>query len=597
LTGTLDRAGSEVADVTALIDRLTAVQRFLRAADGIVPDDRLVAAHTLLERAGDRLALSGGHTVVALAGSTGSGKSSLFNALARLYLSPVGVRRPTTGEVYALVWGPLEDAGPLLDWIGVLPRHRLARESALDGNDEARLHGLILLDLPDFDSLERTHRVQVDRLLGLVDLVVWVVDPQKYADNVLHDHYLRQFRRHGEVTVVVLNQADRLAPDDVRRCLADLRRLLDEDGLAEVPTLATSAHQPQALAELHELLEREVAARQAALRRLAGDVANVAAGLAGLVGPPVAEDAVDRGSVRMLTNALATTAGVPAMVAATERAYRDRADATMGWLPARLLRRLRADPWRRLRLKSLPAAPLATGADHSGAAARSGAPAGAGAAGAGPAGRATWNAWSSPDRPPRATGVPPMEPAQNSALGMAVRGLADRAGAQLPEPWSAAVTRAARSRLADLPDALDRAVGRTVPDVLGSPRWWWVAAAIQWLAAAAALFGVLWLAVGAILRALVLSTAAYPAAGGLPLPVALLVGGVLGGLLVTVLLRPVVGFAARRAGVRADRVLRFAVAEVGREYVVAPVRQVLHRYAEAREALAAARGSAPARQR
>jgi hypothetical protein len=539
------------ADAEELFERLTAVQRFVRAADGHVPDDRLVAAHTMLERAGDRLALSRDHTVVALAGATGSGKSSLFNALAKLYLSPVGVRRPTTGMAYALVWGPLPGAGALLDWVGVLPRHRLERESALDGRDEARLHGLILLDLPDFDSVERSHRVEVDRLLGLVDLVIWVVDPQKYADTVLHDSYLRQFRRHREVTVVVLNHADRLAPEDVQRCLADLRRLLDEDGLTGVPILATSAYQPETLAELHDLLERTVAGRQAALHRLAGDVDDVAAGLAGLDGPPMAEDAVDRAAIRALTDALAAAAGVPAVTAATERAYRHRATATVGWPPLRWLRRLRADPLRRLHLASDEAAPVPV------------------------------------------TSVPPAEAAQTSAVGLAVRGLAERTGQQLPAAWSTAVATAARARVAELPDALDRAVGRTGPNLLGNPAWWRMAASVQWLAALVALFGLLWLTAGAVLRLLALPALHYPSVGVLPLPTAMLFGGLLCGLLFGIVLRPVVRLAARRSGARADRQLRFAVAEVGREYVVAPVREVLQRYAEAREALAVARGTAP----
>jgi GTP-binding protein EngB required for normal cell division len=544
------------ADADALIARLTAVQRFVRAADGHVPDDRLVAAHTMLERAGDRLALSRDHTVVALAGATGSGKSSLFNTLAKLYLSPVGARRPTTGMAYALVWGSPGGASALLDWVGVLPRHRLARESALDGDDEAALHGLILLDLPDFDSVERGHRLEVDRLLGLVDLVVWVVDPQKYADTVLHDSYLRQFRRHRDITVVVLNQADRLAPEDVQRCLTDLRRLLDEDGLTGVPTLATSAHRPETLVELHDLLARTVAGRQAALRRLAGDVDDVAAGLAGLDGPPVAEDIVDRSAVRALTDALAAAAGVPAVVAATQRAYRQRAAASMGWPPVRWLRRLRADPLRRLHLRSAE------------------------------------EVESNRDTPVPVTSVPPAEAAQTSAVGLAIRGLAEQAGQQLPAPWATAVTNAARSRAADLPDALDRAVGRTGPNLLGNPPWWQVAAALQWAAVLVSLFGLLWLTAGAVLRLLALPILAYPSAGALPLPTAMLVGGLLGGFLLSIALRPVVRFAAGRAGARAGRQLRFAVAEVGRDHVVVPVREVLQRYAEAREALVIARGSA-----
>ncbi|BCB80494.1 hypothetical protein Pflav_069040 [Phytohabitans flavus] len=202
--------GEEQIDADRLVERVDAIDRFVHVVAGQLPEQRLIGAHTVVERAGARLALSRDHTVVALAGATGSGKSSLFNALARLDLSPVGVRRPTTGMAHACVWGNLQGANRLLDWVGVLPRHRFIRESALDGNDEAALRGLVLLDLPDFDSVERSHRLEVDRLLGLVDLVVWVVDPQKYADRVVHTRYLQAFHNHKDVTVVVLNQADRL---------------------------------------------------------------------------------------------------------------------------------------------------------------------------------------------------------------------------------------------------------------------------------------------------------------------------------------------------------------------------------------------------
>ena len=273
--------------VGRLRDRLRAEQRvdadgcwpgsrrcagFLDAVDGHLPDDRLGPARTLVERAGARLELSRDHTLVALAGATGSGKSSLFNAVARLDLSPVGVRRPTTGVAHACVWGPLEGANKLLDWIGVLPRHRFIRESPLDADDESALHGLVLLDLPDFDSVQQAHRLEADRLLALVDLVIWVVDPQKYADRVVHDSYLREFHRHRDVTVVVLNQADRLSPAELPKVLADLRRLLDADGLTGVPLLATSALDPDAVLELRATLEQTVAERQAALRKLAGDL-------------------------------------------------------------------------------------------------------------------------------------------------------------------------------------------------------------------------------------------------------------------------------------------------------------------------------------
>ena len=109
----------------------------------------LADAENLLRRSGERMRMSSSHTVVALAGGTGSGKSSLFNALSGATFSPPGVTRPTTRHAHACVWG-MEGAAPLLDWLGVQRRHRYARASALD-EGETNLTGLLLLDLPDHD--------------------------------------------------------------------------------------------------------------------------------------------------------------------------------------------------------------------------------------------------------------------------------------------------------------------------------------------------------------------------------------------------------------------------------------------------------------
>ncbi|MCI4063552.1 50S ribosome-binding GTPase [Micromonospora sp. R77] len=542
--------GDQRVDPDELVGRLAAVQRFLGAVDGQVPDTQLVPAHTVVERAGTRLALSGDHTVVALAGATGSGKSSLFNALARLELSPVGVRRPTTGVAHACVWGDLDGASRLLDWIGVLPRHRFVRESALDGDDESDLHGLVLLDLPDFDSVQRAHRLEVDRLLGLVDLVVWVVDPQKYADRVIHTGYLREFHRHRDVTVVVLNQADRLAPAELPRVLDDLRRLLDADGLTGVPLLPTVAVDPAGLDGLRAALEHTVAERQAALRRLAGDVDTVVAGLEPLVAAEPPRTGPDDGSTRELTRALAGAAGVPSVADAVEGAYRHRAGGTTGWPLVKGWRKLRPDPLRRLHLPG-PAA----GADE-------------------PA-----------ESLVAATSVPDPTAAQRSALGLAIRAVGDRSGAGLPAPWPTAVTAAARSRLGDLPDALDRAVAGTDLGMDRRPAWWRLIGVLQWLVTLAAVAGLGWLALGYGLRALGLPAPDYPRLGEVPWPTVLLLGGLLAGLLVAALTRPVVRWAARRARRRAEKRLTIAVGNVGDEYVLVPVRAVLTRYGQARDAL------------
>jgi len=109
---------------------LTRTGRQREGADGFTPE-LLDDSEALLRRAGERLRLSANHTVVALAGGTGSGKSTLFNALSGASFSPPGVTRPTTRHVHACVWG-MQGAAPLLDWLGVQRRHRFARASALE---------------------------------------------------------------------------------------------------------------------------------------------------------------------------------------------------------------------------------------------------------------------------------------------------------------------------------------------------------------------------------------------------------------------------------------------------------------------------------
>ena len=195
----------------------------------------------MLTRAGQRLMLSARHTVVSLAGGTGSGKSSLFNQLAGADFSTVGVTRPVTREAHACVWG-VAGSGPLLEWLGVPRRYRYARASAL-GSGEQSMNGLVLLDLPDHDSVMGHATGLVDELVGRSDLIVWVLDPQKYADAAVHRRFLVPLAGHSEVIAVVLNQADLLTAGQIEDCVHDLRRLLDSENLHDVQILVTSAGQ------------------------------------------------------------------------------------------------------------------------------------------------------------------------------------------------------------------------------------------------------------------------------------------------------------------------------------------------------------------
>ncbi|MFE6883741.1 GTPase, partial [Streptomyces sp. NPDC057702] len=253
--------------------RLVALREVVGLSRSRVDGRTLAEAEKVLDQAAARDRYARGHTVVALAGSTGSGKSTLFNALVGAPLAEAGTRRPTTCAPLACAWSDRADG--LLDRLGVTlaDRHRPA-----DPADPA-FAGLVLLDLPDHDSVSVGHRARVERLLGLVDVIVWVVDPEKYADAVLHERYLRPLAGYSEVMVVVLNQVDRLPGDAADQVVDDLRRLLDEDGIAlgehgepGAAVLALSALTGEGVGELRETLGRFAADHGAAERRLTADV-------------------------------------------------------------------------------------------------------------------------------------------------------------------------------------------------------------------------------------------------------------------------------------------------------------------------------------
>ena len=260
--------------MTDLDARLDGLRAAVESAERFISPALVAEANDLLTKAGERSAAGSELTAVALAGSTGSGKSTLFNALTELELASTGVKRPTTLTTTACVYGDV-DATQLLDWLGIVATRRLSHGSPLDERpDDAP--GLVLLDLPDHDSVVTAHRDEVERLTARADVLVWVTDPVKYADALLHLNYLRRLTHHDAVVLVVLNQADQLAADDVDRCAADLSRLLDEDGVGGSLVLATSAVTGQGVDLLRDRLVGAAREKQASADRLGADAAALA---------------------------------------------------------------------------------------------------------------------------------------------------------------------------------------------------------------------------------------------------------------------------------------------------------------------------------
>jgi GTPase Era involved in 16S rRNA processing len=330
--------------------RLDALSRLVATAQDRLPQQALEPAREVLRRAADRFGMSAEHTVVVLAGATGVGKSSLFNTLVGIGLSPVAVRRPTTTAAVACVWEAdrLAEAKPLLDRLGVEGRRQLTRDSALDRSAvRDTLAGLVLVDLPDHDSAVREHQAEVDQAVGLADVLVWVTDPQKYADASWHDRYLKALAHHADIMLIVINQTDRLPPDAVAECTADLVRLVEEDGLSGVPVIPVSARTKDGVDALRRHLAERVSRRQAAADRLAADVDRVAERLVPLLvtdrqpeqddgGDPVVPDEVRH----EVMEGLRAAAGVASLAGAVSDHIAARGQAEVA-TPLRALRMLR----------------------------------------------------------------------------------------------------------------------------------------------------------------------------------------------------------------------------------------------------------------
>lgn len=522
-----------------LARRIEALRAATELAAGRSDEAVLTAAQAVIERAGTRVGLSGSHTVIAIAGSTGSGKSSLFNALSGTELAEVALRRPTTAKAMAASWGtklPHE----LLDWLDITKRHLIA-------SGPGELSDLVLLDLPDHDSAEHGHRLNVDRLIELVDAMIWVVDPQKYADAALHDGYLRPLASHAEVMLVVLNQVDLLPPDQLDGCVADLRRLLDEEGLRATPLIAVSAATGRGVRQLRDALAQTVANKQAMTRRLAADVSVAAEALARDLGPE-APARVNPSLVRQVNQALADAAGVGLVVEATRTSWRRRGAIATGWPLVSWIGRIKPDPLKRFRLELAPAQPQPTEVNR--------------------------------------TSLPPATAVQKALVDKGMRLLVDHARTGLPDGWAAAVYAAAHANDAILADRLDKAVAQVSLERRRWAWWWPLIGLLQWILIIAAVAGVAFLFAGSTLAAW--GVPAFPQLYGYPFGAWLLGAGVAGGLLLAAISRLLVWAGAARRAAKASQQLSTAVAGVVSDLVIGPLQAELDRYHQVRAQLRAA---------
>lgn len=541
-----DRAGrTELSVRLAALDQITQIGAARTGPDGF-GEELVAAAAEVLSRAGQRLRLSSRHTVVALAGGTGSGKSSLFNQLAGADFSTVGVTRPVTREAHACVWG-MAGAGPLLEWLGVPRRHRYARASALGGGEQS-MTGLVLLDLPDHDSVLGHATDLVDKLVGLSDVIIWVLDPQKYADAAVHRRFLVPLAGHSEVVAVVLNQCDLLTPAQIEDCVQDLRRLLDSENLQDAQILVTSAKTGEGIEELRKLLSESVTARRATAARIGADVDKVVAGFEPYAERVIDADSEERGGPRQLADeelpedtvrelgaALAEAAGVRAIGDSLRSARELRAADYVGWPVSWLVERLTSpNPARKVRLGRL------------------------------------WEQLRDITTGPSG--------AQQAEIDNALTWVADSRVPELPRPWARTVRAALRSRSEEIPAAIGAEISGALPAGPVVDRWWRLVGILQGVLLGCVLVGFAWL-VTLLVIAVGKAGAGIPKLFSdpwlLPWPAVLIVVGLVGGWLSEhVGTRAVREAAERETDALLDDIYR-RLTDVAHELVVEPAEREL----------------------
>ena len=553
------------ADAPGLTAILEGLEQAVGLGEQLGMHAELVRARDVLAQTSHRRRLAPETTVAALLGATGSGKSSLTNALTGTEVTRTARIRPTTTRPIAVVPDTAAGATELLDWLAIDQRVRV------DGS-WAPGEATVLVDLPDIDSDEPSHRAIAERMAGKVDVLVWVLDPEKYADGVVHRDFLIPMAAHAEVMVVALNQVDRLDADSRDAVVTDLRRILDREGLGSASVVPVSARTGEGVETLARTVAQVASDRLASARSLAAHAQRAAreladrTGLMSLALPTVGErppeggrtrqDRQDQQSLTALRRAAASVAGVDLVARAVEESDRHRAHTRVGWFWLRWIEHLRRDPLRALHLGiGRPSSPASEGVDDPDSGQRRGTP--------------------------DLGSLPPAGPAATGNLRNTAHVYALTACSGLPGDLAAQAVLRSDERAENLAAPLELAVSTVDYRAWKRPAWWAVANLLQWVTALTALIGGLWLVAIHILEDyLLLISIDVPRWGKVPWPTILLLGGLLIGLALAGLGLFLARVQAGHHGKQVAHRLRRATDEVVDTELVKPLRTETCRWAQ-----------------
>jgi GTPase SAR1 family protein len=137
--------------------------------------------------------------IVAFMGGTGVGKSSLLNRLAGKAIAKAGIERPTSREVTLYHHKDIA--------INHLPEKLPIEKIRIAQHEDIAKKNIVWIDMPDFDSTEQSNKALVFEWLPHIDVLIYVVSPERYRDEKAWRLLMSEGNRHA--WLFVLNQWDR----------------------------------------------------------------------------------------------------------------------------------------------------------------------------------------------------------------------------------------------------------------------------------------------------------------------------------------------------------------------------------------------------